>query len=173
MSDEFDDTFESPPQRAGERPARRAASAPQLVARLYAAASAPLRQKLLACLLRPLGTLGLARTAAGAFAGPLQRRVANPGVRRDDAERCTKHQIVELARFVEEVDPQALHRFAGLVSDSKTEVAAFSAAAVPLLVASTQGAEPEAAGLRLGRSRKTGAPSSRLESSSALSLRSQ
>src|SRR5436190_8187968 len=69
MSDEFDDAVDpiaisaTPglPGAAGEGRAAR------LMARLYGSANLALRTRLVACLLRPLGSLGVAAVAAGAF----------------------------------------------------------------------------------------------------------
>ncbi len=136
MSDEFDDVNEvdllrhGAPAGTGDnpRPAR-------LVSRLYGAASSPLRASMLACLLRPLGTLGLAAVASGAFAG-LLRRGADPGalVGIDEASRYSQDQIFELARFVEQVSPDALQQLANLIADNPMGMAAFSAAAALLLL---------------------------------------
>ena len=48
--------------------ARGTTSNPRLVARVFGAANPPLRVRLLSCLIQPLGTLGIAGVAAGAFA---------------------------------------------------------------------------------------------------------
>jgi len=135
MSDEFDDLVDPvtalrpTPVRPG--PHQRAL-APRLVTRLYAGADRALRQRLLACLLAPLGPLGLAGVAAGAFAGLLQH--GRPAVAADDALRYTQDQILELARFVEQVSPQALQQVAELVAANPLGLAAFSASAALLLM---------------------------------------
>lgn len=136
MSDEFDETFEPRPIHRERRSARRRSSAPavRLAARLYAAASAPLREQLLACLLKPLGTLGVAAAAAGSFAVYAHRRRIDSGVSGDDVARYSREQIVELARYVEQVDSHALQHFAGLVSNSNSGAAGFSAAVAALLL---------------------------------------
>lgn len=116
---------------------------PRLVARLFAAAGNPLRVRLLHCLTRPLGTLGLSGVAAGAFAAFVGRD--GRGGAPIDAEAITQaaqftaQQVQELALFVEQVDPQALLQFAGLASGSSLAVATtFSAAALALLVRQLQ-----------------------------------
>jgi len=84
---------------------------PVAIARGYAAADPPLRARVIACLTRPLNLLGLFAVAAGAFA---RAAVLGAGGERilamDDGARFTTEQIVELARFVEQVSPQALHQ---------------------------------------------------------------
>lgn len=136
MSDEFDDVNEidvlrhGAPAIAGDdpRPAR-------LVSRLYVAASSPQRASMLACLLRPLSTLGLAAVASGAFAGLLRIGIDRGSwVGIDEASRYSKDQIFELARFVEQVSPDALQQLANLVAENPMGMAAFSTAAAMLLV---------------------------------------
>ena len=94
---------------------------------------------MLAGLLRPLSPLGLVAIAAGAFGGFLQRG-GTEGVRvaLDDVGRYTNDQIFELARFVEQVSPDALQQVASLVTDSPTGMAAFSVSVAMLLLRSLQ-----------------------------------
>ncbi len=140
MSDEFDDDFETAPHPArpadGTRDASaRLAPAPRVVARLYASADPSLRVKLLDCLVRPLGLLGLFGIAAGVFgnfAAVLRDSGAEAGV--EQFARFTSAQVFELARFVEQVDPEALQQFANTLSDNGFGSTAFAAAAVALLV---------------------------------------
>ncbi len=115
--------------------ARTGVVAPRLISRLYGAANQPLRAKLIACMVRPLGPLGLVAVAAGAFAG-LLRRSSSGGVTVviDDVARYSNEQVYELARFVEQVSPEALQQVAVLVSDNPVGIAAFSASAVVLLM---------------------------------------
>lgn len=135
MSDEFDDVIETGALRHGAashaidnpRPAR-------LVSRLYASAGAHMRASMLACLLKPLGTLALAAVASGVFADFMRRSAENRSwVGLDDTSRYSKQQIFELARFVEQVSPEALRQLAALVADNPIGMAAFSAAAAILL----------------------------------------
>jgi hypothetical protein len=112
---------------------RRAAGIPRLVSRLYRASSRPLRAQLLNCLLQPLGPLGLLAISSGVFASFVLRK-RGAGATLDDAARFSGEQIAELARFVEQVSPDALQQFAGIVSDNPVNVAAFSASAVVLLL---------------------------------------
>lgn len=117
---------------------RGAAPSPRLVARLFAAAANPLRVRLLHCLMRPLGTLGIAGVASGAFAVFVGREGGGTAALDADAmaqvARLTSQQVQELALFVEQVDPQALLQFASLVSLSPLAVTTtFSAAALALL----------------------------------------
>lgn len=118
--------------------ARGTTSNPRLVARVFAAASTTLRVRLLSCLMQPLGTLGIAGVAAGAFAvfvgrdGPRDTRIDVEAVAQ--VAQVTSQQVHELASFVEQVDPQALLQFASLASGSSLALATgFSAAALALL----------------------------------------
>ena len=138
MSDEFDEIPE--PQARATRnvepisAARPGTPSPRLVARLFAAAGNPLRVRLLHCLMRPLGPLGAAGVAAGAFAAFLNRHGgAEKQIDPEAAARVSSQQVHELARFVEQVDPQALLQFANLASGSSLAMATFSAAALALL----------------------------------------
>jgi hypothetical protein len=138
MSDEFDEILEpvAVPARSTERdnPARVGTPSSRLVARLFAAAGNPLRVRLLRCLMQPLGTLGAAGVAAGAFAAFLNRHGgADAQIDPEAVSRLSSQQVVELAHFVEQVDPQALQQFASLASGSSLAMATFSAAALVLL----------------------------------------
>lgn len=121
--------------------ARGTTSNPRLVARVFGAANPPLRVRLLSCLIQPLGTLGIAGVAAGAFAvfvgrdGPSATRIDFEAVAQvAQVAQVTSRQVHELARFVEQVDPQALLQFASLASGSSLALASgFSAAALALL----------------------------------------
>jgi hypothetical protein len=92
---------------------------PQLVSEVYEASTPPLRARLLECLLRPMRPLGLVAIAAGAFGGFVHRepwdRISVP---LDDAVRFSAEQVLELARFVEQVQPEALGRLAAIVADN-------------------------------------------------------
>lgn len=138
MSDEFDEIPDlprgSPASRiapSGPSALRRGAS--RLVARLYVAADNPLRARLLASLIKPIGPLGIAGVAAGAFAWAVQRGAHFSDSAVERAARITGDQVSELARFAEQVDPQALVDFAALAEGSHLGVAGLSAAAVVLL----------------------------------------
>ncbi len=108
--------------------------APRLVRRLYAASNEVLRAELLTCLLRPLGVLGATAAAAGAFSAFVLRPGVQPVmVNPDEVTQVSTEQVMELARFVEQVDPQALLQVADLLSTQAMGMAAFSAAAMVLL----------------------------------------
>jgi hypothetical protein len=109
----------------------------RLVCRLYGAATPALRARLVACLVKPLGTLGLVGVAAGAF-GVLLYRSGSEGARAamGDMAQFSNDQMFELVRFVEQVSPDALQEFARLFSERSMGMAAFSASAALLLVRS-------------------------------------
>jgi len=111
----------------------------RLVWRLYRSANLPLRARLLACLVRPLSPLALVAVAAGAFAGVMHRRGASGSpFAIEDVARYTHEQVTELARFVEQVQPQALQDFATLVADSGAGTAAFTTAVAVVLMRTVQ-----------------------------------
>jgi two-component system OmpR family response regulator len=146
MSDEFDDALD-PVLAARARepaPSRSPERVPRLVAHLYAAADPTLRTRLLACLLRPLGSLGLAATAAGAFAGLQWSGTAAIPAAATDATGFSNAQIIELARFVEQVSPDALRQFASLIASNPVGVAAFAASATMLLLRALRMSTPVA-----------------------------
>ncbi len=135
MSDEFDEILEplAPHARADDG-GRSAVPNSRLVARLFTAAGASLRASLLRCLMRPLGTLGAAGVAAGAFVAFVGRRGDDTILDAEAVSRLSSQQIYELAHFVEQVDPQALQQFVSLASSSSLAMATtFSAAALLLL----------------------------------------
>ena len=140
MLDEFDDVID-PASGLPGRPAkshddaRPAARAARLVCRLYGAATPALRARLVACLVRPLGTLGTVGVAAGAF-GVLLYRSGSDGARTTLGEvaRFSNDQVFELARFVEQVSPDALLEFAKVFAERPVGMAAFSASVAMLLV---------------------------------------
>jgi hypothetical protein len=138
MSTEFDEMPEplTPIARAAghARAARGANANSRLVARLFNAAGAPLRISLLRCLMRPLGTLGAAGVAAGAFVAFVDRRGDETSFDAEAVSQLSSQQIYELAHFVGQVDPQALQQFVSLASGSSLAMAtSFSAAALLLL----------------------------------------
>jgi len=109
-------------------------AAARLVSRIYRYASAPLRAEMLACLLRPLGTLSLVGVASGAFVTLLQRDgAALPTIPLEMAARYSSEQILELAIFVYEVNPGALEQLTALLSVGATGAVALSASALVLL----------------------------------------
>jgi hypothetical protein len=84
---------------------------PRLVSEVFRDSAPPLRARLLEQLLRPVRRLGLAAVAAGAFALFLHpQRWRAWGVSVEDAMRFSGEQVLELARFVEQVEPEALAR---------------------------------------------------------------
>ncbi|MEY2687300.1 MAG: hypothetical protein RL375_1498 [Pseudomonadota bacterium] len=134
MSDEFDAlsiAIPSPTPAATTRATRVA----RLVCRLYRAATPTLRSRMLMCLLRPLGTLATVGVAAGAFSCFLYRE-GSSGARAaiGDVARFSNDQVIELARFVEQVSPEALHEMARLMADRSAGLAAFSASVAVLLM---------------------------------------
>jgi hypothetical protein len=145
MPDEFEDALDAAiwnqaSSGLARQPRRARRSVARLVARLYGAANAPLRAKILTKLLRPLGPLGMVAVAAGAFAGFLHR-AGSEGARvaLNELGPYSNEQIAELAHFVEQVSPDALMQVAGLVSDSPAGITALGAAAAMLLLRSLQG----------------------------------
>lgn len=90
-----------------------------LVSSVFLQADPVHRARLLECLIGVLRPLGLVAVASGAFGNFLHRvpweRLT---VSVEEAVRYSSEQVYELARFVEQVEPQALGRLAFLVADS-------------------------------------------------------
>lgn len=102
---------------------------PHLISRLYRSADLPARAGILAALIRPLGPLGLAAVASGAFAGFVtRRREGGIEIGPDDVGRYTSEQVLELARFVEQVDAGTFQLVIGSVVDSPAGYTAFGVA---------------------------------------------
>ncbi len=113
--------------------------AARLASRLYVGAGAVQRSRIVATLVRPLGPLALVAVASGAFAGLLDRVSAlGAALPIDELAHFTREQVFELARFVEQVSPDALQQVAGAVAENPFGVSAFGAAAAVLLATAVQ-----------------------------------
>ncbi len=140
MSDEFDEIagpvrwHRSSPNAAATSDRTRF-SAARLVSRLYRSADQSLRVRLLACLVKPLSTLGLVAVAAGAFTGLLRRGSPEGSTGAiDDVAQYSSQQIFELASFVEQVSPEALQQLGTMLADNPVGITAFGASAAVLLL---------------------------------------
>ena len=119
--------------------------AARLASRLYAGAGAVQRSRIVVTLLRPLGPLALVAVASGAFAGLLDRASAlGSALPIDELGDFTREQVFELARFVEQVSPDALQQVAGAVARNPFGVSAFGIAAAALLATAVQARSGEA-----------------------------
>ena len=155
MSDEFDDAVDTLPGPTGTRWAEHGRAA-RLIGRLYGSANLALRTRFVACLIHPLGTLGLAAIGAGAFAILLVPRAAGGiGVAVADVARFSKEQIAELARFVEQVSPDALAQVAAMVADNPVGVGSFTASVALLLALELRGAAAKRVRRRVGQAAGT------------------
>jgi len=91
----------------------------QLLCDVYRESAPPLRARLLECLLRPVRPLGLVAVAAGAFGGFLHRDTwSGLSISVDDALRFSADQVFELARYVGQLQPEAMQQVAGLMADN-------------------------------------------------------
>lgn len=134
--DEFDEpsVLLLPPDAgsaARDAVARRRLSVARLISRAYRTAREPLRARMVQRLLRPLGTLSLIAVASGAFGRLLHGKGGVPGI--DEFARYSDRQVLDLAQFVQDVDPAALQQVIGLLSENPLGVAALTAAAIALL----------------------------------------
>ncbi|MGE0315089.1 MAG: hypothetical protein AB7P21_26020 [Lautropia sp.] len=90
----------------------------RLVSRVYVESPAALRARLLERLMRPIGPLALTAIAAGAFARFVHRGAWStlaeiPG----GIEHIGGEQVFELARFVEQVQPDAIEQLARVLAE--------------------------------------------------------
>ncbi len=142
MLDEFDDPARVLPPAANPdaraRTQHRVAVA-RLVSRVYRSAGDPLRARMLVHLIRPLGALGLAAVASGAFARLLPRDAAGlDAVAPDELTRYSGEQVLELAAFVYEKSPETLQQLAATLTHSAVGMTALTASAIVLLVRRVQ-----------------------------------
>lgn len=95
------------------------------------------------CLLRPLGPLGVAAVASGAFLGHLlQARPDGIRVAIGATARHSADQVLELARFAEQVNPDVLQQLATMLADAPLSGAGLSVAALLLFVRQRRHARP-------------------------------
>ena len=149
MNDDIDTALEAEVTRRAmalgirtRQPGERSRAA-RLASRLYAGAGAVQRSRMVATLLRPLGPLAIVAVASGAFAGLLHRMSALGAMLPvEDLGEFTREQVFELARFVEQVSPDALQQAAGAVGDNPYGVSALGAAAAVLLAGAVGAAPP-------------------------------
>lgn len=138
MTDDFEEALaESVAWNVSTAPALEGVAAarpiPELVSEIYGKSPAPLRTKLLECLLRPVGPLALVTIATGAFSHLLHRltRDASP-ISLDEAARITSEHVLELARYVEQCSPDELVRIGSLIAANPMSVATVSGSALLL-----------------------------------------
>lgn len=92
---------------------------PVLVSEVYRRAGPPLRTRLLDCLVRRMGPLGLAAVATGAFGVLLHRGdYRSVLIEPEDAHRFSAEQVFELARHVEQASPEGLLELMPLLLES-------------------------------------------------------
>ena len=129
MSDEFDDLQlgafgRERPQLNHGQPVSQLSRIPELIADLYRSATAPLRAKLLECLLLSIGPLGIVVVAAGAFGEFLHRgSCVRLAVSPEDATRISVDQMLELARYVEQSNPETFQQIASLLAEKPVGMA--------------------------------------------------
>ncbi|HEX4944277.1 MAG TPA: hypothetical protein VFV55_07965 [Usitatibacteraceae bacterium] len=89
---------------------------PALVARVVTESPAPVRSKLITCLLSEVSPLAMVALAQGSFGHFLSRSSSNALiVTAEEARRFTESQILELARYVAQACPAAFVQVANLL----------------------------------------------------------
>lgn len=90
----------------------------RLVSQVYIEGPAALRANLLERLMRPIGPLALTAVAAGAFASFVYRPAWKQlSILPGSADRFSAEQVFELARFVEQYQPDAIGQIARVLAD--------------------------------------------------------
>ena len=109
-------------------------SIPELVSSVYEESPAPVRTRLVECLMRPLGPLAVVAIAAGAFRHLLFRlgRDAAP-ISPADVSRITSEHVVELTRYVAQCSPDALRDIGAVIANCP--IGAVTISGVALLIA--------------------------------------
>ena len=145
MDNDFDTALEAEVTRRATslgiatRPPGERSRPARLASRLYESAGAVQRSRIVAALLKPLGPLAIVAVASGAFAGLLNRAGAlGTALPIDELGHFTREQVFELARFVEQVSPDALQQLAGAIARNPFGISAFGAAAAVLLAGAAQ-----------------------------------
>lgn len=101
---------------------------PLWVSDVYAESPAELRARLLECLLKPVGVLGLVAVAGGAFAALRQRTGwQRLNVTLDDTLSYTSDQVLELATYLQQSTPDVFSHVADLLVGSPTALTGLSA----------------------------------------------
>jgi hypothetical protein len=122
------------PGTDGNALSRRRNAMAKVVSSVYRSASDALRADMLKRLLRPLGVLGLAAVASGAFARLVRRDGLPPDtISAEDLVRYSSEQIRELTVFVHEVNPDALQALVEELTRNGVGLAALSTAALLML----------------------------------------
>jgi hypothetical protein len=103
---------DAPPSVVFPPPATRADSRASRVAHAYERAGVRERERIVTGLVESVGSLALAVLGGGAFAGRLTR--SRQVAANHDGARLRAAQVHELARYVEQSDPQ---RFAAIVDE--------------------------------------------------------
>jgi hypothetical protein len=100
---------------------------PQLVGEVYREAPPPLRARLLECLLKPVRPLPLVAVAAGAFGTFLHRESwSRVSVSIEDAVRFSADQVFELARYVEQFQPETFRQIGSVLAENPVCMATLS-----------------------------------------------
>jgi len=114
-----------PRQRLGNALRRIEHMLPSWTAQAYDEAPAAMRPRIIECLMRPVGVLGLVAVAGGAFAALRQRNGWQQlQVGLGDAVHVTTAQVFELASYVQQTAPDAFSQVADLFSSQPAGVGA-------------------------------------------------
>ncbi|MDH4181118.1 MAG: hypothetical protein OEV46_03840 [Betaproteobacteria bacterium] len=108
-------------------------SLPAIVANAFVRLDVGARARLLGRLLAPLGPSALAAAAGGAFAKYVtNNRLPLVPVTLEDAARATAAQVADVARAIQQTNPQLFERLLELLARDATTIAALSASIAAL-----------------------------------------
>lgn len=100
---------------------------PLWTAGLYREAGSELKARLMACLMRPMGALGLVAVAGGVFAAVRHRHGwSQLQVTPEDTQQITADHIFQLASYLQEAAPQAFVQLGQLLTDQPAALATVS-----------------------------------------------
>jgi len=121
-------TTQRPEVSKGTMPGCEAPSLPLLVADIFTKLRLVQRVRVLRRLLVPVGPMALAVLGGGAFAKFVaQARWPRMSISLEDAARVTSSQMIELVRYVEQSNPQALQQVMVVLSRDTATIAAVGA----------------------------------------------
>lgn len=125
---EISDATRRPKVADGPLPGHRVPSLPVLVAGAFAKLRIAQRVRVLRRLLMSVGPMALAVLGSGAFAKfVVEARWPRMSISLDDAARVTSSQMFELARYVEQSNPQALQQVMVILARDAASMAAVGA----------------------------------------------
>jgi hypothetical protein len=128
-------TDDLPAPGTTDGPAQDIASMPAFIARAFAVTGQVLRARVLTRLLAAVGPLALAVLAGGAFVKYLRQGPwYGIAVSLEDAANATTSEVFELARYVQQSNPEVVEQVLAILARDTATVAALGASVVAIAV---------------------------------------